>query len=82
MCTSRPCKILEIFKKLKMKKNYLAIEVTDKKARYGNEISHLEFLLKKYKFLKLVIDTSHIKELSRYKFMTFEKVLKKLIIKL
>ena len=64
-------------KKLKMKKNYLAIEVTDKKARYGNEISHLEFLLKKYKFLKLVIDTSHIKELSRHKFMTFEKVLKK-----
>ena len=43
MYTSRPCKILEIFKKLKMKKNYLAIEVTDKKARYGNKISHLDF---------------------------------------
>ena len=67
----------KFLKKLKMKKNYLAIEGTDKKARYGNKISHLEFLLKKYKFLKLVIDTSHIKELSRYKFMTFEKVFKK-----
>ena len=27
-----------------MKKNYLAIEVIDKKARYGNEISHLSFI--------------------------------------
>ena len=30
-------------------KNYLAIEVTDKKA-ICNKISHLEFLLKKYVF--------------------------------
>ena len=50
----------KFLKKLKMKKNYLAIEVTDKKGRYGNEISHLEFLLKKYKFLKLVLYQNRI----------------------
>lgn len=64
-------------KKLKTKRNYLAIEVTDKKARYGNKISHLNLILKKYKFLKLVVDTSHIKELSKFKILTFKTVLKK-----
>ncbi len=67
----------KFLKKLKTKNNYLAIEVTDKKAKYGNKISHLKLLLKKNKFLKLVLDTSHIKELTKTKILTFENIYKK-----
>ena len=46
--------------------------MTDRKARYGNKISHLKSLIKEYKFLKIVADTSHIKELAENKMMNFE----------
>lgn len=64
-------------KKLSSSLTYLAIEVTDKKARYGNKISHISKLLKKNNFLKVVIDTSHIKELEKSKIMTFNKFFNK-----
>ncbi len=64
-------------KKLKNKNTYLAIEVTDKKAFYGNKISHLEGIFSKNSYLKLVIDTSHIKELEKEKILTFNKFFKK-----
>ena len=61
---------------LNTKNNYLAIEVTDKKAKYGNKISQIQSILKNNKFLKVVIDTSHIKELAEDGVMTFDKFYK------
>jgi len=61
----------KFLKNLNNKKNYLAVEVTDKKARYGNKISHIKKLVKKNKFLKVVADTSHIKELEKHNLMSF-----------
>jgi hypothetical protein len=63
-------------KKLNNKGNYLAIEVTDKKAKYGNKIDHIRKILSKHSYLKLVIDTSHIKELNQFKIMNFENFYK------
>lgn len=63
-------------KKLKTKNNYLAIEVTDKKAKYGNRISHLRKILKNNHYLKVVLDTSHIKELKKNNIMTFKNFYK------
>ena len=51
--------------------------MTDKKAFYGNKISHLEGIFSKNSYLKLVIDTSHIKELEKEKILTFNKFFKK-----
>ena len=68
MRTSRSSSLMETFKKIKNKNTYLAIEVTDKKAFYGNKISHLEEFSKN-SYLKLVIDTSHIKELEKEKIL-------------
>ena len=59
-------------RKLKNRQNYLAIEVTDYRAQYGNRVEHIKKILKQYKFLKLVIDTSHIKELQLKKMLTFK----------
>lgn len=64
-------------KKLSTTSTYLAVEVTDKKAIYGNKISHISKLLKNNNFLKIVIDTSHIKELEKFKIMTFDKFFNK-----
>jgi hypothetical protein len=61
---------------LKNRQNYLAIEVTDYRAQYGNRIEHIKKILKQNKFLKLVIDTSHIKELQLKKMLTFENFFK------
>jgi len=63
-------------KKLKNRQNYLAIEVTDYKAQYGNRIEHIKKILRENKFLKLVIDTSHIKELKLRRILTFENFFK------
>lgn len=63
-------------KNLKSKQNYLAIEVTDYRAQYGNTIEQIKKILNENKFLKLVADTSHIKELQLKKILTFENFFK------
>ncbi len=70
-------------KDLKKKDTYLAIEVTDKKARYGNKISHIKKIIQKNPYLKIVLDTSHIKELesiNQLKFKKFFKLFSKYIV--
>ncbi len=55
----------ETLKKLKNKKNYLAIEVTDLKSKSGNNFKQIQKLLNKYKYLDLVLDTSHINDIRK-----------------
>ena len=50
-------------KKLIKKNTYMAIEITDTKSKYGNSIEDLNEILLENKFLKLVLDTSHIKSI-------------------
>lgn len=58
----------DTLKKLKNKTNYLAIEVTDLKARSGNNFKQIQKLLNRYQYLNLVLDTSHINDIkSKYK---------------
>lgn len=49
-------------KKLKIKKRYMAIEVCDLKSKSGNNFLEISDLLKKNKFLDLVLDSSHIEQ--------------------
>ena len=55
----------QALEKLIKKKRYLAIEVTDIKSKSGNKVTHIRKLLKKYKFLRLVLDTSHISQVKK-----------------
>ena len=58
----------DTLKKLKNNTNYLAIEVTDLKARSGNSFKQIKKLLSKYQYLNLVLDTSHINDIkSKYR---------------
>ena len=55
-------------KKLKKKKRYLAIEVCDLKSKSGNNFLQIKDLLNHYKFLDLVLDSSHINQIKeKYK---------------
>tara|TARA_B100000902_G_scaffold400048_1_gene475174 strand:+ start:1356 stop:2177 length:822 start_codon:yes stop_codon:yes gene_type:complete len=55
-------------KKLKTKKRYVAIEVCDLKSKSGNNVGEIRDLLKKNKFLTLVLDSSHINQIKeKYK---------------
>ena len=49
--------------KLKIKKRYVAIEVTDLKSRSGNNVLEIRNILKNNKFLDLVLDSSHIEQI-------------------
>ena len=60
-------KSYKIIRKLIYKKRYLAIEVTDLKSRSGNNFNEIKNLLEKFKFLKLVLDTSHIEDIRKKK---------------
>ena len=55
----------KILKKLIIKKRYLAIEVTDLKAKSGNNFLQIKKTLNQNKYLKLVLDTSHIEEIKK-----------------
>ena len=55
----------DTLKKLKNKKNYLAIEVTDLKSRSGNNFKQIQKLLNTYQYLDLVLDTSHINDIKQ-----------------
>jgi len=47
-------------KELKIKRRYVAIEVCDLKSKCGNNVAEIREILKKNKFLDLVLDSSHI----------------------
>ena len=62
-------------KKLKIKKRYVAIEVSDLKSRSGNNVLEIRNILKSNKFLDLVLDSSHIEQIREkfpQEFTTFQ----------
>lgn len=69
-------------KKIKIKNRYLAIEVCDLKSKSGNNFIDIKHLLENYKFLDLVLDSAHIKQIkekysNEYTFSDYFKVFKK-----
>lgn len=52
-------------KKFKSKNCYIAVENTDIKSTFGNKIEEVTEILNKYKFLSLVVDTSHVAQIKR-----------------